>query len=83
MPAASTATAEGLSEEYCTTADASSQLSAWRELYTVPSSRTARSALLLVALRGRCSTPGTLYSAREATWLGLGLGLRLGSGLLG
>ena len=48
---------------------------------TVPSSRTARSALLLVALRGRYSTPGTLYSAREATWLGLGLGLRLGLGL--
>ena len=67
VPAASTATAEGVSEEYCTTADASSQLVSCRELYTVPSSRAMRSALLALPLRGRCSTLGTLYRAREVT----------------
>ena len=67
MPARSIATAAGASDEYCTTADASSHPSACRELYTVPSSRTARSALLLVPLRGKCSTCGTLYREREAT----------------
>ena len=34
VPAGSIATAEGVSEEYCTTDDASSQLSSCRELYT-------------------------------------------------